>query len=215
MVLLPRLLLPARVVDQPSRFTVCVEPTQGRSNLPVPAYLSNTGNLRQLLRPGAHVLITPARQAGRTLPFEIVLARQWGRWVAVDAMLSSRLLAEAIDAGTLAAFAGWRVERREPVLAGGRLDLLLRRGDRRLWLEAKCTTLLRNGVARFPLPATERGRRHLEHSGRPAWRQQCASSHSVGTRGRSVRWSMWILPLRARSRQRVPWASVATPIAAG
>jgi sugar fermentation stimulation protein A len=55
-------------------------------------------------------------------------------------------------------------------LTGAGLDLLLRPrrratsqgvGEGRLWMEVKCTTLVCNGVARFPNPATARGTRHL------------------------------------------------------
>lgn len=152
-------LLPARVVEQRNRFTVEVSLEGGGG--PVAAHLANTGNLRSILPPGAEVRVTPARTAGRKLPYTLVLARQWGRWVAVDASLSASLVAEAIEDGRLPGFRGWRLERREPAVEDGRLDLLLRRGQRRLWMEVKCTTLVRNGVARFPDPATARGVRHL------------------------------------------------------
>jgi sugar fermentation stimulation protein A len=125
------------------------------------AYLANTGNLASILRPGIEVRVTPAVTTDRKLPYTLVLARQWGRWVAVDANLSASLIAEALDARTLPGFRGWRLVRREPPIDGGRLDLLLRRGERQLWMEVKCTTLVRNSVARFPSPATARGVRHL------------------------------------------------------
>jgi len=67
-----------------------------------------------------------------------------------------------VRAGTLDAFRGWEVAATEPAVEGGRLDALLRRGRERRWVETKCTTLVRNGLARFPDPATARGRRHLE-----------------------------------------------------
>jgi sugar fermentation stimulation protein A len=164
-------LLPARVVDQPNRFTVRVQLDGASSNEPVGAYLANTGNLRSILVPGAELRVTPAPRPGGKLPYHLVLARQWNRWVAVDANLSAHLFAEAIDERRLPGFRGWRLDRREPPVDGGRLDLLLspRRGaasqakqsDHRRYVEVKCTTLVRNGVARFPNPATARGTRHL------------------------------------------------------
>jgi sugar fermentation stimulation protein A len=160
-------LIPARVVDQPNRFTVRVAldahspDSAGPAAGTVGAYLANTGNLASILRPGIVVRVTPAVTAGRKLPYTLVLARQWGRWVAVDANLSASLAAEAIEARALPGFRAWRLVRREPPIDGGRLDLLLQRGERRLWMEVKCTTLVRNGVARFPNPATARGARHV------------------------------------------------------
>ncbi len=154
-------LLAARVVDQPNRFNVRVRLEDSDRSEPVGAYLSNTGNLRSILTRGAEVRVTPAPTTGGKLPYHLVIARQWGRWVAVDANLSAHLVAEAIKERRLPGFRGWRLERREPPVDGGRLDLLLRRSDRLRYVEVKCTTLVRNGVARFPNPATARGTRHL------------------------------------------------------
>ena len=154
-------LVSGRVVDQPNRFTVRIT-LDGEATPPVGAYLGNTGNLRSILVPGAEVRVTPAPRPGGKLPYHLVLARQWGRWVAVDANVSAHVLAEALEERRLPHFRGWRLERREPPVDGGRLDLLLTRGGRRLWMEVKCTTLARNGVVRFPDPATARGTRHLE-----------------------------------------------------
>jgi len=154
-------LLAARVVDQPNRFTLRVQLEDSSSSEPTGAYLSNTGNLRSILIPGAEVRVTLAPRPGGKLPYHLVLARQWERWIAMDANLSAHLIAEAIGERRLPGFRGWRLERREPPVDGGRLDLLLRRGDRLRYVEVKCTTLVRNRVARFPNPATARGTRHL------------------------------------------------------
>lgn len=157
-------LLAGRVVEQSSRFTVLVDlaGSDGAAAGRVATHLANTGNLRAILRPGAAVRVTAVESHRRALRYSMVLAQQWGRWVAVDASLANRLVAEALAERRLAGFRGWHVLKREPRLGQGRLDLLLRRGRRRLWLEVKCTTLVRGGIARFPDPATARGVRHLE-----------------------------------------------------
>ncbi len=159
----PQPLLPARVVARINRFTIAVQPAGEPGELipPVLAYLSNTGNLDSILPTGAEVLVAPVATAGTKLRFRLILARQWGSWVAVDSGVSSRLVEDALSAGSLPGLEGWQVERREPRVDGGRLDLLLARDGCRLWMEVKCTTLVRNGVARFPDPATARGERHL------------------------------------------------------
>lgn len=159
----PQPLLPARVLARINRFTIAVQPAGEPGDVipPVLAHLSNTGNLDSILPAGAEVLVAPVITPGTKLRFRLVLARQWGSWVAVDSGLSSRLVEEALATGSLPGFAGWQVERREPAVDSGRLDLLLARDGRRLWMEVKCTTLVRNGVARFPDPATARGQRHL------------------------------------------------------
>jgi hypothetical protein len=81
--------------------------------------------------------------------------------VSVDARRPNPLLHEALLAGRLPPFAGYRTIRREVCLGESRLDFLLEDQERRCWIETKSVTLVENGVALFPDALTVRGRRHL------------------------------------------------------
>jgi sugar fermentation stimulation protein A len=81
--------------------------------------------------------------------------------VCVDARVANRLAALAVERGAVEELAGWSVLRREVGWAGGRIDLLLGRGEARLWLEVKSVTLVEHGLARFPDAPTARGTRQM------------------------------------------------------
>lgn len=125
----------------------------------VDAHLANTGRLRELLVPGARVLLAPAAAGHRKTAFDLALVRHAGRWVHVDSRLANRFTAAAIASDALEPFRGHRVVRREPAAGSGRLDFLL---SDDVWLEVKSVNLVREGTAMFPDAPTERGRRHLE-----------------------------------------------------
>lgn len=127
-------------------------------------HVPNSGRLGELMAPGTQCLLTEARSknAARKTAYDITLVRHRNGWVCVDARLPNRLLAEAVEHGSVAEFAGMRVVRAEVTYGGSRLDLLLEGPDGQCIVETKCATLVRDGVALFPDAPTERGRRHLE-----------------------------------------------------
>lgn len=168
--------LPGRFLVRLNRFAVEVEAGGRRER----AHLPNSGRLTELLVPGVPCLLLPVRFAGsvrgdrvgpcggrrqeRRTPHDLVAVRHGGFWVSVDARLPALLVAEAVGAGRLRPFAGWRVARREPAgPRAGRFDLeLVEPGTgRRCMVETKSVTLVVGGEARFPDAPTERGRRHV------------------------------------------------------
>ena len=92
-----------------------------------------------------------------------------GTRVCIDARLPGPLLAEAVAAGRLEAFRGWRVAGREVPLGGSRLDLVLVDLEgRTVYAETKSVTLVQGGMALFPDAPTLRGARHLLELARAA-----------------------------------------------
>jgi sugar fermentation stimulation protein A len=84
--------------------------------------------------------------------------------------MPNRIVAEALQAGRIPAFAGFRELRREvPYGDNSRIDLLLTESDGRpCYVEVKSTTLVQGDVAYFPDAVTERGRKHLRELARLA-----------------------------------------------
>jgi sugar fermentation stimulation protein A len=126
------------------------------------AHIPNSGRLGELLVPGAHVLLRRARGAQRQTAYDLLLVIHGGRWVCIDARLPSRLVEEALKGEGVGGLKGYRVERREIPLPGGRIDLCLSGAPGPCYVETKAVTLVVGRTAVFPDAPTERGRRHLE-----------------------------------------------------
>ncbi|MGC8838613.1 MAG: DNA/RNA nuclease SfsA, partial [Anaerolineae bacterium] len=102
---LPRPLVEGLFVERLNRFAVAVA-VGGET---VRAHLPNSGRLRELLVPGAPVLLAPRPGPGRKTSYELALVRQEAEWVSVDARLPNRLFQEALEGGRLPEWKGARV----------------------------------------------------------------------------------------------------------
>ncbi|NCC24543.1 MAG: DNA/RNA nuclease SfsA [Deltaproteobacteria bacterium] len=124
-------------------------------------HTNNSGSMLGLLRPGAEILVSPARNPLRKLPWTLELARLGELWVGVNTQMPNRMLRVAWETGTIPELRDWGSYRAEVAAGESRLDARLESGGRRLWVEAKNVTLVEDGVAWFPDAETERGRKHL------------------------------------------------------
>lgn len=180
-------LAPAVFVERPNRFVVRCRLAGGpgapadadveeRAPL-VEAHLPDPGRLSDLLLEGRRLLLRPAAAPGRRTDWTAVLARSGdgGRWVSVDTTLPNRLVERGLRAGALEELSDWELAGTEVSVGDSRLDFVLDRpGGRRLALEVKSVTLVRNGVGRFPDAVTARGTRHVrelaELGARSGWK---------------------------------------------
>lgn len=160
---IPGPLVPGRFLGRPNRFVVrCRLESSGPV---VAAHLADPGRLTDLLVPGRRVWLRRAAGPGRKLRWSAVLvgAPGGGGVVSVDTTLPNRLIRRALEVGALEELGGWLLERCEWSWRGCRFDFLLRSrdGGRKLVLEVKSVTLVRDGVGFFPDAVTVRGARHL------------------------------------------------------
>lgn len=153
-------LVRARFVRRANRFVLWARLDDGRE---VRAHLPNPGRLEEILSPGRRLCLEAADDADRKTDWSAVLARtpDGERWVSLVTTLPNRLVGRALGAGAIDELGGWEVERAEATIGGSRFDFLLRDGGgRRLALEVKSVTLVREGVGLFPDAVTARGTRH-------------------------------------------------------
>ncbi|MGB3943342.1 MAG: DNA/RNA nuclease SfsA, partial [Methanothrix sp.] len=124
-------------------------------------HLPNPGRLKELLVPGAELLLRPARYPDRRkTKFDVFAAVAGGETVIVDSRAANQILGVAFAAGEVPEFEGYELVRSEPARGKSRLDFLLK-GERPAIVEVKSCTLVRGETALFPDAPTERGRRHL------------------------------------------------------
>jgi sugar fermentation stimulation protein A len=115
-----------------------------------------------LLRPDAPVLISPAQNPHRRLPYTLELIQNDGIWVGVNTLTPNRMLFQVWKNGLLSETVGYSHYRSEAKIGHSRLDALLDGSQGRLWVEAKNVTLVEEEVAYFPDAVTARGQKHLQ-----------------------------------------------------
>lgn len=145
-----------RFIERPNRFIARVEIA---SNI-APVHVPNTGRLRELLLPGAEVLLSEHASENRSTAYTLRLVRQENHWVCIDSASANTVTGEALALGLIPELAGYQSFRGEVRAGDSRFDFLLS-GERPCWLEVKGVTLVENGWAAFPDAPTERGRRHI------------------------------------------------------
>jgi sugar fermentation stimulation protein A len=132
------------------------------------AHLADPGRLKELLVPGRRVWLRHTRSPHRATEWSAALVESpdSSGLVSVDTQLPNRLVGRALKAGALEELRAWRLERREHTVGHSRFDFLLHRrrggrGPRRMALEVKSVTLVKNRVGLFPDAVTARGARHV------------------------------------------------------
>lgn len=123
---------------------------------------NNSGSMLGLNRPGMPVLLAPAPNPERKLPYTLELVKPGDGWVGVNTLTPNCLLRRAFDAGLLPWATGYETFRPEVKLGQSRIDALLTGPDLPpLWVECKNVTLVEDGVAAFPDAVSLRGQKHL------------------------------------------------------
>ena len=145
----------AVVLSRPNRFVAEVELGGGRETV----HVKNTGRCRELLLPGARVILARGEGSGRKTAWDLVTVEKPGLgWVNIDSQAPNRVVREWLDRGGLP---GVTRIRPEYPFGASRVDFYLERGERRCLMEVKGCTLEREGLGWFPDAPTLRGAKHL------------------------------------------------------
>ncbi len=129
------------------------------------AHTNNSGSMLGLTRPGLPVLLSPAANPDRKLPYTLELIDLPGAkgWVGVNTLTPNRILRAAWDSKQLPWAEGYTRFQSEAKRGTSRLDALLTGpGLPPLWVECKNVTLVEDEVATFPDAISERAQKHLK-----------------------------------------------------
>ena len=162
-------LVPGRLVRRYKRFLADVRLDTGEE---ITAHCANPGAMLGLTGVDNRVWLSRSDKPGRKLPWswEVVEA-DFGRgpeFVGINTMHPNAIVAQAIEAGFFARFAGYDKIRREVKYGvNSRVDILLEGEGLPPWyVEVKNVHMMRRpGVAEFPDCVTVRGAKHLVELG--------------------------------------------------
>lgn len=158
---IPGPLLEGEFIARPNRFLAKVR-VKGKA---VWAHVPDPGRLKELLVPGARVLVEPKNGAKRKTRFALVMVYLGDQLISINSNLPNRFTRFCLDNHLIPELADWTVIRPEYQVGHSRFDFLLGKGSQKMLLEVKSVTLVEEGVAKFPDAVTARGRRHVEHLG--------------------------------------------------
>ena len=153
-----------KFISRPNRFIAMVE-LEGGSE--VKAHVKNTGRLRELLIPGAEVLLEDhdGRMGSRKMRYSLIGVRKEDRLINIDSQAPNKLVKEAMLSGRLIPSGLKDVAYYKPEYTFGssRLDFYAEDScGTKILGEVKGVTLEEGGKARFPDAPTERGVKHIE-----------------------------------------------------
>ncbi len=129
----------------------------------VTAHCANSGTMLSVNEPGTEVWLSPAQNPDRKLKYTWELIRIGDALVGINTQHPNKIVAEAIEGGTVPELAGYENLRREVKYGkNSRIDILLEdAGKPDCFVEIKNVTMKRADVAEFPDAVTARGTKHL------------------------------------------------------
>ena len=146
---------PAEFLRRPNRFLAVCRLDGGE----VTVHVKNTGRCRELLTPGAAVLLGRSANPARKTAYDLVSVWKGNRLINMDSNAPNAIAAEWIQSGGLGFVP--TLLRPEAVCGDSRFDFYLEHDGRPAYAEVKGVTLEEAGVVRFPDAPTERGVKHL------------------------------------------------------
>ena len=142
-------------IDRPNRFIARVE-IAGREEI---CHVKNTGRCRELLKPGARVLLSEGTNPNRKTKYDLVSVYKGDRLVNMDSQAPNAMAFEWLSEGNY--FRHLEALSREKTYGSSRFDLWGREDGRPFYMEVKGVTLETDGIARFPDAPTQRGVKHI------------------------------------------------------
>ena len=153
-------LINAVFVERPNRFITIIEigGEKYKSHLPDP------GRLKELLIPGASLLVRPAPEnKERSTPFTTIMVHLKGQWISLVSTLPNQFVKYSFQKNRIPIFQKYKLVRPEVTIRNHRFDFLLsNKSGKNFFLEVKSVTFVEDGIAKFPDAVTTRGMNHAK-----------------------------------------------------
>jgi sugar fermentation stimulation protein A len=152
--------LTATFISRPNRFIAHVE-IDGKVEI---AHVKNTGRCKELLLPGAGVVLQKADNPERRTAYDLIAVWKGERLINIDSQAPNKVFLEYLQSGRY--IDGITSIKPEAKYGGSRFDFYVEAGERKIFIEVKGVTLEEDGVVMFPDAPTLRGVKHLNELAR-------------------------------------------------
>lgn len=164
-----------RFLDRPNRFIAHVE-IDGQLET---VHVKNTGRCRELLLPGARVMLEHSDNPNRKTAYDLISVWKPSLgWVNMDSQVTNKVMGEWLGKQD------WDLIRPEYKFGDSRLDFYLERGEEKVLLEVKGCTLEVDGLGYFPDAPSQRASKHcreLTHAVEAGYR--CVIAYVIAMEG--------------------------------
>ena len=160
-------IIKATFLSRPNRFIAkCV--VDGDE---VTCHVKNTGRCKELLVPGAEVILSDERDnENRKTPFDLVSVYKGDTLINMDSQAPNKIAEELLSQ----LYPNAEI-RREVKYGNSRIDLFVEENGKGTFVEVKGVTLEEDGVAKFPDAPTQRGIKHLHELEKAVAEGYCAT----------------------------------------
>ena len=149
----------AILIKRYKRFLADVTNDEGQE---ITVHCPNSGSMRGCSTPGSKVMLSTSPNPKRKYPQGLEMVQEGETWIGINTMLTNGIVAEAIMDGRVKELQNIeKLTREVKTSKSSRLDLLLERGDEKIYVEIKNCSLVEDGWAMFPDAVTARGTKHL------------------------------------------------------
>ncbi|MBR6204800.1 MAG: DNA/RNA nuclease SfsA [Candidatus Methanomethylophilaceae archaeon] len=125
----------------------------------VTVHVKNTGRCKEILVPGARVVLERSDSPARKTPYDLVSAYKGDLLINIDSQAPNKAFHEyVLESGAFGPDPEVFPERTH---GDSRFDFYIESGGRRIFAEVKGVTLENDGVCMFPDAPTERGLKHV------------------------------------------------------
>ena len=149
----------AEFIERPNRFLTKVKINDKifMSHLPDP------GRLKELLTPGAKLLLKKENGVNRKTKFSTQAVYLKNTLISLNTLTPNKFVSFLLKNKLLPFLENWEFDKQEVTYGKNRFDFQLIKNEKKMILEIKSATLVEIQIAKFPDAITERGKRHVEH----------------------------------------------------
>ena len=125
-------------------------------------HVKNTGRCRELLIPGAKVILEDCSlNLERKTKYSLIAVYKEDLIINMDSQVPNAVVFEAIKGNIIQGFEDLTYIKREVTFGKSRYDIYFESGNQKGFVEVKGVTLETDGIAMFPDAPTERGAKHV------------------------------------------------------
>lgn len=152
-------------IDRPNRFIAHVHIDGTPSDQVETVHVKNTGRCKELLIPGAKVILVDEWANGKTTrktQYDLITVyKESLGWINIDSQVPNKVVMEWLQSDGESVFGPITKVKPEYTFGESRVDYYLETTDRKVLIEVKGCTLEVDGVGYFPDAPTTRGVKHL------------------------------------------------------